>query len=177
LDRLLTSLLGQVLPEGINIQTIIVDNDAEESALPVFRRYHDTERVTFEYFVQPFRNISLTRNMGVSNATGTYHLFIDDDEIAPSDWVAKLLGAVSEYRADGVFGPVFPMFDDAAPAWIRKGERLFIGTIPTTPSGSEAVATWSGNCLLAASLLRRVHGPFDPAYGITGGEDTELCDK
>lgn len=177
LDKLLQSLLDQVLPEGVNAEVVVVDNDAEGSAEPIVRRYRDTDRMTFRYFRQPIKNISLTRNMGIREATGTYVLLIDDDEIACPEWIARLLRTLHKYDADGVFGPSIPTYKHAVPEWLRKGERLLIDTIPKTSTGTEAVATWSSNCLMKASIVKGLEGPFDPKYGTTGGEDTELFNR
>jgi succinoglycan biosynthesis protein ExoM len=177
LDRLLTSLEDQELPGNVVLEIVVVDNDFDGSAAAVVAGHGDREQMTFRYFLQPTKNISMARNTAVSNARGTYLLFIDDDEDADRNWTGALLDAAAQYRADAVFGPVFPAFDNEAPEWIRKGGPLFGGTIPRTATGTEAVATWTGNCLVKASILIGVPGPFDPEYGNTGGEDTELFNR
>ena len=177
LDGLLRSLVQQALPKDVVLEVIVVDNDPERSAESLVRQYENTREITFQYFSQPIKNISLTRNVAVQNTTGTHILFIDDDEVACPDWVARLLKALKEYDADGVFGPSVPFFDNTAPEWIRKGVRLFVDTIPVTPTGTEAGLTWTCNCLVKASLLRGIEGPFDPAYGLTGGEDGDLFER
>ncbi|MGE0822322.1 MAG: glycosyltransferase family 2 protein [Candidatus Binatia bacterium] len=177
LDKLLESLVGQVLPVDVILEIIVVDNDPEGSAEEIVHKYSDTKQMTFRYFQQPVKNISLTRNVAVMNAGGRYILFVDDDEVTCRDWVLRLLTALRKYNADGVFGPVVPRFDDKAPEWIKKRISLFINTMPAVSTGTEAQATWSGNCLISSALLQQVEGPFNPDYGITGGEDTELFDR
>ena len=178
LDRLLTSLEEQVLPDNVELEIIVVDNDCDGSAAPVIGRHDDRTQISFHYFLQPLKNISMTRNMAVANATGAYLLFIDDDEWANPGWAGALLDAAARYRAEVVFGPVFPAFDNEAPEWIKKRGRLLVGdTIPKTPTGTEALVTWTGNCLVKASILKGVTGPFDREYGHTGGEDTELFNR
>jgi succinoglycan biosynthesis protein ExoM len=113
----------------------------------------------------------------VANARGEYLLFIDDDEIATPVWASALLEAAEQYRADGVFGPLIPTFDKDAPEWIRKGQCRLLGAMPNLVTGAEAVKTWTGNCLIRARILERTPGPFNPEYGNTGGEDTELFNK
>jgi succinoglycan biosynthesis protein ExoM len=177
LDRLLTSLDEQVLPDNIELEILVVDNDCDGSAAPVIARHDGSKQVSFHYFLQPLKNISMARNMAVANARGAYLLFIDDDERATPGWIRALLEAASQYRADVVFGPVFPDFDNDAPEWIRKRGRLLVDTIPKTPTGTEAQGTWTGNCLVKASILKDAAGPFNPEYGNTGGEDTELFNR
>jgi hypothetical protein len=43
-----------------------------------------------------------------------------------------------------------------------------------SPTGDTAVYTRSSNCIIKADLIKSEPGPFDPAYGITGGEDKHL---
>ena len=177
LNNLLTSLVAQLLHEDVRLEILVVDNDSEGSAAAVVARYRDTHKIVFRYFRQPVKNISLTRNLAVSNATGTHLLFIDDDEVACPDWAASLLTTLRQFNADAVVGPSLPMLDNTAPEWIRKGIHCFVDTIPDAATGTEAQAAWSGNCLVRASLLKGLDGPFNPAYGITGGEDGELFDR
>ena len=177
LDRLLRSVLDQVIPETVDMEVIVVDNDAEGTAETIVAKYSNREHIQFRYFQQPERNISLTRNMAVANASGSYLLFIDDDEIAASDWCRTLLDAAAKYEADGVFGPVYPIFESTTPQWLSSSIHLFIGHIPKEKTGTHASSTWCGNCLLRADVLRTVPGPFNPEYGKTGGEDTELFDR
>jgi succinoglycan biosynthesis protein ExoM len=177
LQQLLRSLETQSLPDGVCLQIIVVDNDCDGSAAHVAAGRYNTKEMTFQYHIQPLKNISLTRNMAMANARGRYLLFIDDDEIASPDWVATLLAAALKYRADAVFGPVFPVFDNEAPEWIKHGRRLLDDTIPSTPTGTEAASTWTGNCLLKASALAHMPVPFDPEYGNTGGEDEDLFNR
>ena len=118
LEQTLASILAQVLPHDIIIETIVVDNDPERSAAGIVEKHHDTDSISFKYFSQPIKNISLTRNMAVHNASGTYLVLIDDDEVASPRWIATLLKAADKYGADGVFGPVLPIFDKSAPEWL-----------------------------------------------------------
>ena len=177
LQELLRSVINQVLPVDVTLEIIVVDNDPGGSADQTVRQFHCTGQIRLLFFRQNIKNISITRNIAVRNSTGIYLLFIDDDEVACPDWIVKLLRTLKEYDADGVFGPVMPRFDQSAPEWMKKGVLQLSGTVLETATGTEAKTMWSGNCLVRASLLRELEGPFDPEYGITGGEDSELFAK
>jgi len=171
LGKLLESLEAQVLPEGVDVEVVVVDNDPGRSGEPIVRRFTDTGRTRFSYFVQPVKNISLTRNVSVRNASGEYLLFIDDDEFAPPEWLERMLGALGSFRADGVFGPCMPDFDKETPRWKRWRDLHYH---PMQSTGDRAIQKWTGNCIVRASLMKGREGPFDPTYGITGGEDSFL---
>ncbi len=169
LSALLDDLASQTLPPH---EVVVVDNDADGSALALLAQ--PCER-PFELRseLQPVKNISITRNRSVALASGDWLAFVDDDERAPAQWIEQLVDAAQRYEADAVLGPVVPELPDNAPAWIRRGRfydwaRMRSGT-PVPPNRLRL-----GNLLIRASLLRALDPPFDPAYGLTGGEDGDL---
>lgn len=155
-------------------EVVVVDNDAAGSAHPVIEYWrHKGLPFPVRYEVQPVQNISLTRNRTVALAEGDWLAFIDDDERAPRRWLEQLLTTALRFDADGVLGPVEPVVPHQAPGWIRRGQfyrwvRMRTGSV-IPPNRLRF-----GNVLLRGSLLRGLPQPFDPAYGLTGGEDGDL---
>ena len=176
LSRLLQSICAQKQIDRYALEIVVVDNDPQRSAEPVVQDFKNSSRQELFYFVQPKKNISLSRNLAVAKARGRYIAFIDDDEYATEAWLEQMIDTAERFGADGVFGPVVPDFHPHTPGWLRNG-HFFEETLVNIPTGSPAVDTWSGNCLLKASLLRSIPGPFDESFGTTGGEDTGLFDK
>jgi len=173
LAKLLSSLAKQKLPDNIEMEIIIVDNDEMESAKDTVNSTGDSLNLKWKYFSQPVKNISLTRNLAVAKAMGEYILFIDDDEVAFHDWLDNLYNTLIKYKADAVFGRVVSYFEPNTSEWIKK---CFIYNRPSPQTGSNAVSTRTGNVIVKTSLLHSVEGPFEPAYGVTGGSDTKLFD-
>ena len=62
-------------------------------------------------------------------------------------------------------------FEPHTPEWIKN---CFIYNRPSPKTGTGTISTRTGNVMVRSSLLRSVEAPFEPAYGITGGEDTKL---
>jgi succinoglycan biosynthesis protein ExoM len=158
-------------------EVVVVDNDAAASARPVVEQ-HLLQSAPFpiRYAVQPVKNISLTRNKTVELAGGDWLAFIDDDERAPPPWLAQLVEAAARDAADGVLGPVDPIVPPSAPAWIRRGRfydfpRMATGTV-IPPNRLRF-----GNVLVDGAWLRGAEAPFDPALGLTGGEDGDLLSR
>jgi succinoglycan biosynthesis protein ExoM len=174
LEGLLEDLCRQRLRPA---QIVVVDNDADGSARDVVRRFLGSkQQFPFRYDIQPQKNISLTRNRTVELATHEWLAFVDDDERAPQCWLEKLAAAATEYHADGVLGPVEPVVPEDAPRWIRRGRfydfpRMKTGTV-VPPNRLRF-----GNLLLRASAMRSMEVMFDPAYGLTGGEDGDLLSR
>ncbi len=65
LKKLIDSLSFQKLNDDIKFEIIVVDNDKSASASEVVDKYKETVNFNLKYFIQPVKNISLTRNMAV----------------------------------------------------------------------------------------------------------------
>ena len=156
------------------MEIIVVDNDASGGAHDVVAAFRKTSPACgVVYEVQPEKNISLTRNRSVQLASGDWIALVDDDERAPRDWLERLADSVERFAADGVLGPVIPLVPEDAPAWIRRG-RFY--DFPRTDTGTVVAVNRLrlGNAMLRASYFREQQLMFDPAFGLTGGEDNDL---
>jgi succinoglycan biosynthesis protein ExoM len=159
-------------------EIVVVDNDVGGSARTVVEQFSNAlagriPGMTVRYDVQPIKNISITRNRTIALASGDWLAFLDDDERAPPDWLELMFSAASQYQADGILAPVVPVVPDSAPEWIKRGR---FHDLPRATTGQRVPANnfKFGNVLLRGDVLRAEPGPFDPAYGITGGEDGDL---
>ncbi|MGA2551171.1 MAG: glycosyltransferase [Burkholderiaceae bacterium] len=176
-DRLGVLLEDLIAQQTLPTEIVIVDNDAAGSARSVIERLRaGGAPFPIHYEIQPLRNISATRNVSVERATSDWIAFIDDDERAPVDWLGKMAEAAIVYRADCVLGPVVPVVPASACEWIRKGG--FYDWIRMT-SGSVVPPNRLrfGNVLMRAAFLRDPPCLFDPAFGLSGGEDGDLLGR
>jgi succinoglycan biosynthesis protein ExoM len=181
-ERLALLLQDLKLQTRLPDEVVVVDNDVQRSAESVASDATGGAPFALHYDVQPLKNISLTRNRTVALAHGEWLAFLDDDERAPPQWLQQIAEAAQAHGADGVLGPVLPVLPDTAPRWISKG-RFY--DWPRHASGSTVPRNHLrfGNVLLRGTLLRDAAmqatpgGPFDPAYGLTGGEDGDLLSR
>jgi len=173
LATLIELVAAQQGPPGVS-EMIVVDNDAAASARGVVEAA--CPPFPLRYDVTPVKNISLARNRSLALARSDWIGFLDDDELPQPDWLARLHATAVRFGADGVMGPVLPVMPDTAPEWIRRGDFFSRPRHATgTPVPVNELRT--GNALIAASWLRRFDGPFDPAYGLTGGGDNKLLTR
>jgi succinoglycan biosynthesis protein ExoM len=174
LSALLDDLVKQQHPPN---EVVVVDNDAAGSARAVVERRRKLGApFPVHYDIQPVKNISLTRNRTVALAQNDWIAFIDDDERAPTAWLGQLAETVVRCAADGVLGPVEPVVPADAPEWIRHG-RFYDWARMQTGAVIPINRLRFGNVLLRGGLLRDTPAPFDPNYGLTGGEDGDLLGR
>jgi glycosyltransferase involved in cell wall biosynthesis len=173
LGRLLEALATQITEDRFSVDVVVVDNDERRSAEAVARDFAVRTGVATIYECEPERSISLARNRAIQRATGTLVAFIDDDECPEADWLARLYDTLQTHAADGVLGPVIPDFPPGAPAWLKKA-RVFHRRRHATGTRISAGDARTGNVLFARSVFRDGECWFDPAFGRTGGEDTDF---
>lgn len=168
---LLATLLAALARQGGNallVRIIVIDNDRAGSARAVAEAARAAGGPPLVYAVEPQQNIALARNRALSLCSADYVAFIDDDETPRSHWLRALVACARRYQADAVFGPVDSVLPAGAPRWVRACHRK-----PRRATGT--VLDWGG---AGNVLLRRAALPpppcFDPAFGLTGGEDTEF---
>ena len=175
LAELLQDLLAQTAIDRV-LEIVIVDNDAGASARAVVESAAARAPVPLHYLVQPEQNIAITRNWAVREARGQWLAMIDDDERAPAHWLERLLQTAASFEADGVFGPVVYRPPDDAPAWFVKGD-FFSRPARETGSCPPGNKLYTNNVLIRADVMRSIDGPFDPAYGLVGGSDTDAMSR
>ncbi|HXV37005.1 MAG TPA: glycosyltransferase [Myxococcota bacterium] len=170
LARLLESLARTKRPPGLRLETIVVDNDADASAEPVVRA-HAEALDPLRYFVEPRRNIAHARNRALDEALGEWLMFVDDDEAADEAWISAYLELLEREACDGAFGPVLSQFEAAPRGWLAAGEFFARRRYPT---GSEIDRSdlRTSNAVIRTRSIAGLR--FDPAFGRTGGSDTDL---
>lgn len=169
LAETLRSLARQRLPAGTRLRVIIADNDTTPSARARVEALRDEIPFELLYLHAPERNISLARNACLDAAEADWVAFIDDDEMAPEDWIATLLSEVEQAGADAMIAPALAQYGPDAPAWMAAGN--YHSNLPVWRNGE---VTTGHTC---NALLRWANTPwsgvrFDLARGRSGGEDT-----
>lgn len=165
----LESLALQALPPGVAMRVIVADNNR----LPLSREAVEAAgaRLGLDllWVHAPADNISIARNACLAAARAPLIAFIDDDEVAPPDWLARLLAVSAGH--DVVLAPVRALYPAAeTPAWMRAGDFHSTGHGP----GDRPDKGYSGNVLLRRAVVEATGLRFDPALGRIGGEDTRF---
>ncbi len=175
MDGLMQALLSQSALARV-LEIIVVDNDPQRSAMPALKRWQGQSVAPLVALSCAEPNISLARNTAIHQAAGIWLAFIDDDELPVETWLAQLLKSAEAGGVDAVFGPVLPRYPETAPQWVVQGGFFERRRLPSgAPVGKEDVR--SGNVLIRREALLAQAGPFDAAFGRTGGEDTLLFSR
>ncbi len=165
------SVLDADVPDGFEVRITVVDNDDEPTAAPHIEDLTDNSRHPMRLIHAPGRNISIARNACLDAADSPWIAFIDDDEIADSDWLTELVGRQRETGADGIFGVIKSIFAPDAPEWMRE---LNLHAPGPQRNSNVVKAGGSGNVLLRWQGTPWQRERFDVSRGKTGGEDTEF---
>nr|WP_306430325.1 glycosyltransferase family 2 protein [Corynebacterium phoceense] len=141
IESCLNSLLAQTHEE---IEVVVVDDGSTDETAAVCAAVARRD-ARVRIIAQPNAGVSAARNRGVQEARGTYVCFVDSDDAAHPDMVARLLAALSTAGAEiacaGRYAPFSASFEPSA-------------------LGSFAAQTLSGEEACAELLYQRIpNGP------------------
>ncbi|MDP1873220.1 glycosyltransferase [Phenylobacterium sp.] len=167
------SLFAQQGVERSRLELVVVDNDQQPSARETVEALAVEAPFPVVYVHEPEPGVANARNAAMARAQGDLIAFLDDDEEAPSSWLADLLSTRSALNADVVFGPVRGR---APPQITRHRDYLetFFSRLGPPSSGLIEGYYGCGNSLLRRAALPDPHAPFSALRNHTGGEDDLL---
>jgi succinoglycan biosynthesis protein ExoM len=136
------------------------------------------EQFPFQITVIPVseRGISHVRNALMHKGFGLLGVdllaMVDDDEVVDQNWINELVKAQLKSKAQVIGGAIYPQFEHEPPEW-TKASRLYFRKVHQ--EGFIPLIQAAGNILLHSSIYNKNQSIyFDPAYGLSGGEDKEF---
>ena len=182
LAKTLQSIASLARPVDLQVNVLVVDNIEDSNALQTVGSFSRDFPFELTGIAAHPANIAVARNAGAAACTSEFVAFIDDDQEVEPDWLTAVADLVSTYPHDVFFGSVAPLFEAperANPSLIRAFSRTVNG-----PTGldlhamgrrkTKGVALGSGNSVFRRDTTLLEAEPFDPAFGHSGGEDTEF---
>lgn len=167
------SVLAQVGVDFAGLELVIVDNDQAPSAQATAAVLAGEAPFPVHYVHEPRPGVANARNAGMAKAAGALIAFLDDDEEAPTGWLAALLAAQARYDADVVFGPVKARAPIGVVAHRDYLERFFSREGPAE-AGVIDHYFGCGDSLLRRAALPDPVAPFAVERNHIGGEDDML---
>lgn len=177
LRRSLPTILAQEAPD-FDFEVVIVDDQSADDTRAAVEEAAAAARRPVRYaYLEGRRGIAVARNRGITEASGNWIVFFDDDQIAEPDLLANLLRVAREKEAVCVGGSRRLDLPEAALAGLGPvcrgllGENIYAPP-PSVLSGKELPST--GNLMIARAVFDEA-GMFDPRF--SGSEDSEFLNR
>ena len=165
----LDSLARAGVADGWTATMLVLDNDADETARPVFDEKAEAAAFPVRYAVEPRRGLSVVRNRAIDEALSENAdalVFFDDDQVAHPDCLRFLLEDMDKCGADIINGFVTRVWPgDARPWWAPKDHR------PPKDGPEKIDACGTGLTAFSRRVISRMR--FDERFNFTGFEDIE----
>ena len=155
------------------LELVVVDNDPSGSARPAFDALLPQATLPCVYVHAPIPGVAQARNAGMAAARGEMVAFLDDDEEAPSHWLAALVSAQAKFGAAVVFGPVRAVLP-ASTVEHRAYLEGFFSRLGPDHAGVIDGYYGCGDSLVVRSAMPTQINPFAAERDHIGGEDDLL---
>jgi len=150
-------------------EIVVSDNDETPSAKELVEAAGEEFGLSIKYVHAPKQNISIARNACLENAKGNLVTFIDDDEVVSPQWLVQLYKQMKSGEHDIVFGPVFAVYPEDSPEWMKQlnfHTKSIKAANPTTG--------YTANVMMDMTHDGIKGRKFNLGRGRTGGEDTQF---
>lgn len=126
-------------------------------------------------------NISVARNAGIKAARAEIIVFVDDDALLDEGWLDKMYVTLQKSGADCVLSAIYAKTEKKPPDWdletkqfVRKWGMPDATLIPLTQAGKSPIVVSTNASMWKRASCFKTETPFNPAFGLCGGEDLEL---
>lgn len=120
LEECLDSVVNQTKDK---LEVLMIDDGSTDQSGLIAQRYSEKYE-NFKYLPKKNGGLGNARNYGVPFATGEYIIFLDSDDVVPSDAYQKMYDKAKQYDSDMVIGRVWRFNSKKKmPSWLH--ERAF----------------------------------------------------
>jgi glycosyltransferase involved in cell wall biosynthesis len=180
----LDSLAASILPETIEWEVLVVDNNSSDQTAAVVKDFASRHPGRFRYRFEPQQGKSYALNAGIREAQGNILAFVDDDVTVEPMWLQNLTSALRDRQWAGSGGRILPARGFVPPQWLAlDGPCNLVGALcayfdPGDVSGELKDPPFGANMAFRKEMFARYGhfrtdlGPF-PNNKI-GFEDTEF---
>jgi glycosyltransferase involved in cell wall biosynthesis len=118
LSKALESAAALRLPDSVEWEILIVDNNSNDRARDVVNEFCNRYPGRFRYLFEPQPGKSYALNSGIREARGTVLAFMDDDVTVDRLWLANLTAILQSGEWAGAGGRILPEKDFSPPRWL-----------------------------------------------------------
>jgi len=171
----LPACLGKLaLQEGVGDlvwEVVVVDNNSTDGTKDAVGELARKLPIAVRYVFEPEQGLNYARNRGVTESTGRYFSFVDDDIAVSPRWLASLYGTLTENDADAAGSCIHLDERVQLPRWIVPEMYGFLGyqdygAAPFRMDGRKQYP-FGGNMSFDRRVVDRI-GLFDPKLGRKG---------
>lgn len=168
----LESLLLAPVPEGLEWNVIVVDNNSRDNTRETVASFEPRFGGRLRYLLETQQGSSQARNAGISSSSADIVATIDDDEEITSTWFTALVDAFADPTVDYIGGPYHPKWEVPPPGWIPVvGYTAVVGIIESSMEPIDYGPGFNGGLVSGNSAFRRrvfdLVGLYNPALGRT----------
>jgi glycosyltransferase involved in cell wall biosynthesis len=154
---------------------LVVDNNSRDGTPDVVQSRAGSYPVPLRYIFEPRQGKSNALNTGLAATDAALIVFTDDDVRVDAGWLeAACRPMLTDATIDYTGGPVQPMWERPAPAWLDMTRSDLWGTLAILDYGPEPFifeerhrVPLGANMAVRCTLIRRIGG-FDPRLGRIG---------
>lgn len=136
LARALASVARSQLPESIQWEVLVVDNNSRDATRSVIVEFCRRDPSRFRYLFEPKPGKSYALNAGIQAARGEILAFTDDDVTFEPAWLENLTAGLLNGDCAGAGGRTLPEESFSAPRWLGRGRRA-LGPLAMFDLGEE----------------------------------------
>jgi glycosyltransferase involved in cell wall biosynthesis len=134
----LNSAAALVLPESVEWEILVVDNNSNDQTREVAAQFCKQDPGRFLYLFEPQPGLCCARNAGIREARGKVVAFLDDDVTVEPNWLQNLTAALHDREWAGAGGRIIPVWTCSPPRWLSPESRHASGPLVAFHPGLEA---------------------------------------
>jgi glycosyltransferase involved in cell wall biosynthesis len=185
LSKALASVAVSALPESIEWEVIVVDNNSKDQTRELAEKYCRRYPGRFYYLFEPKQGKSHALTSGIQKAKGEILAFMDDDVTVDPNWLQNLTTGLHNGQWVGAGGRILPEQDFEPPRWLPVRAKNGLAPFAFFDLGPQAGALTEppfGTNMAFQKRLFEKYGGFRTDLGPRPGseirnEDTEFGER
>lgn len=150
LSKALDSIAALILPDSIEWEVLIVDNNSKDHTRDVVEGFCHRHPGRFRYLYEPHQGKSHALNAGIQDARGKVLAFTDDDVTVERTWLRDLTAALHDDQWVGAGGRTLPDRMFSPPGWLPLQDKYALGPLavfapvlrPVKSTNPHSAITW-----------------------------------
>ncbi len=134
----LTSVAAQTLPETVQWEVLVVDNNSRDQTRAVVEDFCHRYPGRFRYLFEPKQGKSNALNAGIQEGRGEVLAFMDDDVTVEPTWLRNLTASLDKSEWVGAGGRIVLRWPSPLPAWLSTEGPYARYPFPDFDQGPEA---------------------------------------